>query len=49
MLSVPPAATMDASPALIACAAAATERRPEPQTMLIVLAVLSTGMRNNFV
>ena len=44
MLSMPPATTMSASPARIACAASATDFRPEPQSMLIVVAGTCCGM-----
>ena len=43
MLSWPPATTISASPAWIACPAIATARRPEPQTWLMVSAVFSFG------
>ena len=44
MLSVPPATTTSASPALIACAASITALRPEPQTLLTVCAGTDFGM-----
>ena len=44
MFSCPPATTIAASPARIAWPAMATARSPEPQTWLIVSAVLSSGM-----
>ena len=43
MLSWPAMITV-ASPALIAWLPSATARRPEPQTWLMVMAVLSIGM-----
>ena len=45
MLSWPPATTISLSPLRMACAAMATERRPEPQTKLMVIAVVSIGRR----
>ena len=44
MFSMPPATTMSTSPARIICEAIATALRPEPQTMLIVVAGTSFGM-----
>ena len=44
MLSMPPATTMSASPARIAWAASATDFRPEPHSMLTVVAGTSFGM-----
>ena len=44
MLSMPPAATMLLSPVRICWAASATERRPEPQSWLMLKAVFSSGM-----
>ena len=44
MFSMPPATTMSASPARIICEAIATALRPDPQTMLIVVAGTSFGM-----
>ena len=43
MFSIPPATTMSTSPARIICEAIATALRPEPQTMLIVVAGTSFG------
>ena len=43
MLSWPPAITMSASPALIACAARCVAFRPEPQTLLMVIAGTMSG------
>jgi hypothetical protein len=43
MLSIPPATTMLASPARISAAASMIALRPEPQTRLIVVALVVTG------
>ena len=43
MLSIPPATTQSASPALIIWAAKLTALNPEPQTLLIVIAGISSG------
>ena len=44
MFSMPPATTMSTSPARIICEAIATALRPDPQTMLIVVAGTSFGI-----
>ena len=44
MFSIPPATTMSTSPARIICEAIATAFRPDPQTMLIVVAGTSFGI-----
>jgi hypothetical protein len=44
MLSMPPATTMRAEPALIASCPSITAFMPEPQTLLIVVAPVDTGM-----
>ncbi len=44
MFSMPPAQIISASPALMICAARLTALKPEPQTLLIVKAVVSTGI-----
>ena len=44
MFSMPPATTTSTSPARIICAASATDFRPEPHTMLMVMAGTSFGM-----
>src|SRR3954465_2423090 len=44
MLSCPPAMTISASPALIACAARCVAFSPDPQTLLIVIAGTIFGM-----
>ena len=43
MLSIPPATTISASPALISAAASMIALRPEPQTRLIVVALVESG------
>ena len=43
MLSWPPATTISASPALIACAARCVAFSPEPQTLLMVIAGIMSG------
>jgi hypothetical protein len=44
MFSMPPATAMSTSPARIICEAIATALRPDPQTMLIVVAGTSFGI-----
>ena len=44
MFSIPPATTMSTSPARIICDAIATDLRPDPQSMLIVVAGTSFGI-----
>ena len=44
MFSMPPATTMSTSPARIICEAIATDLRPDPQSMLIVVAGTSFGI-----
>ncbi|OIQ99559.1 hypothetical protein GALL_183080 [mine drainage metagenome] len=43
MLSCPPATTISASPSRTACAASITAFRPEPQTLLMVMAGTMSG------
>jgi hypothetical protein len=43
MFSMPPATTTSASPARISAAASITALRPEPQTRLMVVALVVTG------
>ena len=44
MFSIPPATTTSTSPARIICVAIATDLRPDPQSMLIVVAGTSFGI-----
>jgi hypothetical protein len=43
MLSWPPAMTISLSPSRMACAASITALRPEPQTLLMVIAGTAFG------
>ena len=44
MFSCPPAMTMSASPQRTACAASMTAFKPDPQTLLMVIAGTAAGM-----